>query len=66
MQMFRRNNACKRIVNIRPGSILVFHDSLKAFKNLEYALPKTLIYLKENNFTCGVISNKITIVLERY
>jgi hypothetical protein len=39
--------------NIRPGSILlVFHDSLKAFKNLEYALPKTLIYLKENNFTC--------------
>jgi hypothetical protein len=42
----------KRIVNIRPGSILVFHDSLKAFKNLEYALPKTLIYLKENNFTC--------------
>lgn len=41
--------------NIRPGSILVFHDSLKAFKNLEYALPKTLIYLKENNFTCGVL-----------
>ncbi|MFV8332751.1 polysaccharide deacetylase family protein [Flavobacterium sp. GSP14] len=41
--------------NIRPGSILVFHDSLKAFKNLEYALPKTLMYLKENNFTCGVL-----------
>ena len=41
--------------NIRPGSILVCHDSLKAFKNLEYALPKTLIYLKENNFTCGVL-----------
>ncbi len=41
--------------NIRPGSILVFHDSLKAFKNLAYALPKILIYLKENNFTCGVL-----------
>ena len=41
--------------NIRPGSILVFHDSLKAFKNLVYVLPKTLMYLKENNFTCGVL-----------
>lgn len=41
--------------NIRPGSILVFHDSLKAYKNLAYVLPKTLMYLKKNNFTCGVL-----------
>ncbi|MBC7641421.1 MAG: polysaccharide deacetylase family protein, partial [Flavobacterium sp.] len=32
--------------NLKSGSIIVFHDSEKAFKNLEYVLPKTLEYLK--------------------
>lgn len=41
--------------NVKPGSIIVFHDSLKAFKNLEYVLPKTLAFLKENNFNCDVL-----------
>ena len=41
--------------NLRSGSIIVFHDSIKAFKNLEYVLPKTLAYLKENNFNCEVM-----------
>jgi peptidoglycan/xylan/chitin deacetylase (PgdA/CDA1 family) len=41
--------------NVESGSIIVFHDSIKAFKNLEYVLPKTLVYLKENNFVCEVI-----------
>jgi peptidoglycan/xylan/chitin deacetylase (PgdA/CDA1 family) len=41
--------------NLRPGSIIVFHDSAKAFKNLAYVLPKTLLYLKENNFKYGVL-----------
>ena len=41
--------------NVESGSIIVFHDSIKAFKNLEYVLPKTLAYLKENNFVCEVI-----------
>jgi peptidoglycan/xylan/chitin deacetylase (PgdA/CDA1 family) len=36
--------------NIKPGSIVVFHDSVKAFKNLEYVLPKTLGYLKEKGY----------------
>lgn len=43
--------------NLKPGSIIVFHDSVKAFKNLEYVLPKTLDFLKENNFKCGVLNN---------
>lgn len=43
------------ITNVKSGSIIVFHDSIKAFKNLEYALPRTLAYLKENNFICDVI-----------
>ncbi|QQX77849.1 MULTISPECIES: polysaccharide deacetylase family protein [Aequorivita] len=37
--------------NIKPGSIVVFHDSLKAEKNLRYVLPKVLEYLKEKNLS---------------
>lgn len=36
--------------NIQPGSIIIFHDSVKASKNLKHALPLTLKYLQENNF----------------
>lgn len=43
------------ISNVKPGSIIVFHDSTKAFKNLEYALPKVLDYLDENNFIYDTI-----------
>jgi peptidoglycan-N-acetylglucosamine deacetylase len=32
------------------GSIIVFHDSEKAFNNLKYALPRTLRSLKEEGF----------------
>lgn len=41
--------------NVKPGSIIVFHDSVKAFKNLEYVLPKTLAFLKEKKINCGVL-----------
>jgi len=40
---------------IRPGSIVVFHDSIKARPNMEYALPKTLHYIKEEGYTCKAI-----------
>lgn len=43
------------IKNTQPGSIIVFHDSVKSFKNLEYTLPKFLTYLKQNNYVCEVI-----------
>ncbi|MES2574569.1 MAG: polysaccharide deacetylase family protein [Bacteroidota bacterium] len=36
--------------NVTSGSIIVFHDSVKAFPNLEYTLPKALKYLKEKGF----------------
>jgi len=36
--------------NVQSGSIIVFHDSVKAFKNLEYALPRTLEILKQRGF----------------
>lgn len=41
--------------NVESGSIIVFHDSIKAFQNLEYVLPKTLQYLSENGYECDVI-----------
>jgi peptidoglycan-N-acetylglucosamine deacetylase len=36
--------------NIKPGSIIVFHDSLKAWKNLQYALPRSLEFFSTNGF----------------
>lgn len=36
--------------NVKPGSIIVFHDSEKAFKNLEYALPVVLKELSGEGF----------------
>lgn len=32
------------------GSIIVFHDSKKAFKNIKYALPKAIEYYKSKGF----------------
>lgn len=43
------------ISNITSGSIVVFHDSKKAFKNLEYVLPKTLDFIKEKGYKCEAI-----------
>ena len=42
---------------IRPGSIIVFHDSAKAFDNLKYVLPKTLEFLKTNGYNCGALTD---------
>ena len=36
--------------NLKPGSVVVFHDSIKADNNMRYALEKTLILMRENNF----------------
>lgn len=36
--------------NVQSGSIIVFHDSKKAFQNLEYVLPRTLEFLKDKGF----------------
>jgi peptidoglycan/xylan/chitin deacetylase (PgdA/CDA1 family) len=41
--------------NVTSGSIIVFHDSKKAYDNLEYALPRTLKFLKEKGFICEKI-----------
>jgi peptidoglycan/xylan/chitin deacetylase (PgdA/CDA1 family) len=42
--------------SIEPGSIVVFHDSFKAEKNLRYALPKVLDFISEKGWKCEKIS----------
>lgn len=42
--------------NIRPGSIVVFHDSLKAEKNLRYVLPRVLEFIEEKGWKSKSIS----------
>lgn len=37
---------------LKPGSIVVFHDSLKAEKNLRYVLPKVLDFISERGWKC--------------
>lgn len=46
------DNVLKNTVS---GSIIVFHDSLKAEQNLRYVLPNTLAFLKEKGFVCAKI-----------
>ncbi len=41
----------KVIHNARPGSVIVFHDSLKASEKVLYALPRVLEYFAERGFT---------------
>ncbi len=38
------------ISNIKPGSIIIFHDSVKAFQNLKYTLPKVLEFIDQKNY----------------
>lgn len=39
----------------RDGSIIVFHDSLKAEKNLRYALPRAIEWLQQEGYTFELI-----------
>ncbi len=41
--------------NIQPGSIVVFHDSVKAEKNLRFSLPKVLKLISEKGWECKAI-----------
>ena len=48
------NNVTK---NVKNGSIIVFHDSEKSFKNLKFVLPKVLEYLDKKGFVFRTIPN---------
>ncbi len=38
------------VLAAKAGSIIVFHDSEKAYKNMQYALPKTLAFFSERGY----------------
>jgi peptidoglycan/xylan/chitin deacetylase (PgdA/CDA1 family) len=46
------------INNAKAGSIIVFHDSLKSFATLQYALPKVLAYYAEKDYQFKILSPK--------
>jgi peptidoglycan/xylan/chitin deacetylase (PgdA/CDA1 family) len=50
--------ACLRntIRAVRPGSIIVFHDSYKAEKNMTYALPRLMDHLGSAGFSFKALS----------
>ncbi len=41
--------------SVDSGSIIIFHDSEKAYQNLQYALPKVLQFLQDNNYECQLL-----------
>ncbi len=52
-----KENCCNNVVkNAKEGSIIVFHDSQKAFEKLTYVLPLVLQYFSEKGFQFKSIS----------
>ena len=47
------NNVTNKATN---GSVIVFHDSLKASKNMQYALPKVLEHFSKKGYSFKVLS----------
>lgn len=43
--------------NIQPGSVVVFHDSRKAEKNLRYVLPEVLKFISDKGWRCSSIKS---------
>jgi peptidoglycan/xylan/chitin deacetylase (PgdA/CDA1 family) len=52
---------CLSIVlkNVRPGSIIVFHDSPKASENMLYAVPRLLEYFMREDYKFNSIADKM-------
>lgn len=46
----------KTLKNTSSGSIIVFHDSIKAHRNMKFVLPKLIQTLKENGFVFDKIN----------
>ncbi len=45
--------------NTRPGSIIVFHDSLKSQKKLEFVLPQVLTYFTKLGYTFQPLTEEL-------
>lgn len=46
------------VSSAKEGSIIVFHDNIKAFENLKYTLPRILKYYSNLGFTFSAIHEK--------
>ena len=46
------------VTKTKAGSVIVFHDSEKAFPKLKFALPKAMEYFKAKGFECKAIESK--------
>jgi len=44
--------------NLRPGAIVVFHDSAKAWPRMNYVLPKVLDFCKEKNWQLTALPSR--------
>jgi peptidoglycan-N-acetylglucosamine deacetylase len=42
----------------RPGSVIVFHDSYKSQRNMEYALPRLIDFLGDKGYNFAVIPDR--------
>ena len=55
-QKLNKEKALKGLFDkTKNGSIIVFHDSVKAENNLRYLLPKYLEFLYQNEYKCNII-----------
>jgi peptidoglycan/xylan/chitin deacetylase (PgdA/CDA1 family) len=50
----------------RDGSIIVFHDSLKAEKNMKFALPRSIEWLQKEGYTFEMIPGMPKLSKNRY
>lgn len=48
----------------RDGSIIVFHDSIKAEKNMKYALPISIEWLLEQGYVFKTLGNEVVATVE--
>ncbi|CAN5331284.1 polysaccharide deacetylase family protein [soil metagenome] len=55
-ELSKDNCYLNAIKNPKPGNIIVFHDSEKAYNNLKYALPRTLEFFSEKGYQFKKIS----------
>lgn len=44
------------ILNAKPGAVIVFHDSAKAWERLQYAVPRVLEYFSERGYAFKAIN----------
>ena len=55
-----KEKALKNVINnAKNGSVVVFHDSVKASKNMQYALPQMLDYFSKKGFRFKALTSEV-------